>query len=382
MNVRLAIILAFLFFNIGVHAQLVESLFSKVGLSGTITGRISSVATGPQGYTYILFNHGPIELNGDTVPTGGSIAKLNALNEVIWHQDFFSAALGFTSQMAVDHDGNIYFSGHFPNDIQFGTDTLIVTGPYNSGFLTKLDHTGSFQWAKTYANAQCTDLCLRPDGGVVLMGEFDNDLIIENDTHSTAWGTTSQSVFIASYTEDGIKDWSIPLHCISDIRANHLNIDEAGNLYFGGRVHNNYYISDSLFASAGSCEGYWVILSETGSVKQVNYITGPGCEYIADVVPDNLGNVFITGAFALSADFGGTTLTDATGGDIYLAKYDTTGSLEWVSQVEGNGIQWGEQLILDEFGNAFVSGTSEDTIDFAGYTLASAGSKDVIVLKI
>ena len=47
---------------------------------------------------------------------------------------------------------------------------------------------------------------------------------------------------------------------------------------------------------------------------------------------DRFGNVYVTGWFSGTASFGTTNLTSAGDDDIYVAKYNSTGVLQWAKR--------------------------------------------------
>jgi hypothetical protein len=54
------------------------------------------------------------------------------------------------------------------------------------------------------------------------------------------------------------------------------------------------------------------------------------------VATDNSGNIFVTGYFRSTATFGGITFNNfSTLEDIFLVKYDSTGTLLWAKQFGG-----------------------------------------------
>ena len=123
----------------------------------------------------------------------------------------------------------------------------------------------------------------------------------------------------------------------------------------------------------------------TGLAKQAG---GTGSDQGNSVARDAAGNIYVTGSFQGTATFGplpGQTLTSAGVGDIFLAKYDLAGNLQWVKQMGGTGNDTGTDIQVDAAGNVLISGSFNTTVDFdpnAGTSnLTSAGSTDAFVAK-
>ncbi len=97
--------------------------------------------------------------------------------------------------------------------------------------------------------------------------------------------------------------------------------------------------------------------------------TGNNISNATKVGPDQ--NLYVVGQFSSTADFGGTKLTSAGGLDIFVAKYSSSGALQWVAQAGGTGDDAARGVDLDTDGNVYVTGS------FSGVaTFYSANPKD------
>ena len=60
----------------------------------------------------------------------------------------------------------------------------------------------------------------------------------------------------------------------------------------------------------------------------------------------------MTGGFYGTADFGGINATAPAGGDFFLAKYDSAGTVQWVRQNTGAAAsEYGTSVAVDSVGN-------------------------------
>jgi hypothetical protein len=99
------------------------------------------------------------------------------------------------------------------------------------------------------------------------------------------------------------------------------------------------------------------------------------------VAVDPQGNVFTTGYLMGSADFGGGTLTSAGATDVYLAKFSPTGAHLWSKRFGDSAGQAGSDVTVTSDGNVAVTGVFAGTLGFGGPPLGSAGGSDVFVAK-
>src|SRR5689334_18010823 len=60
--------------------------------------------------------------------------------------------------------------------------------------------------------------------------------------------------------------------------------------------------------------------------------SGSSDQYSGAMAVDSAGNVLVTGVFQDSITFGKTTLNSAGDLDVFVAKFDSTGNLQWAKQ--------------------------------------------------
>ena len=119
-----------------------------------------------------------------------------------------------------------------------------------------------------------------------------------------------------------------------------------------------------------------------GAFKWLRPIGGAGTTYANAVAVDSLGNVFVTGNFTQTADFGGQSLASVGLADVFLAKYaGSDGRLLWSVDFGGTGSETGNALRVDAAGNVTLTGYFTNTANFGGRPLVSKGMADVFVAK-
>ncbi|MCK6590533.1 MAG: SBBP repeat-containing protein, partial [Polyangiaceae bacterium] len=101
-----------------------------------------------------------------------------------------------------------------------------------------------------------------------------------------------------------------------------------------------------------------------------------------DIAADSAGNVYITGGFQGTIDLGGGPLTSAGGMDLFIAKFSSSGSHIWSKRFGNAFEQVGRGIAVDAGGNVYVTGYFGGSVDFGGGPLTSAGGRDIFVLKL
>lgn len=104
----------------------------------------------------------------------------------------------------------------------------------------------------------------------------------------------------------------------------------------------------------------------------------------AAVAYDKSGNLLVTGTFAGSINFGGTTLTSSGGDDAFVAKFNPAGQLLWAKKFGDSDVQTASSIGVDANGNVYVTGNFKGAINFGGGNLNAAGALfvDVYLAKL
>lgn len=142
----------------------------------------------------------------------------------------------------------------------------------------------------------------------------------------------------------------------------------SGNITLGAIPHSaplNSFIAQ--FSTDGAYQ--WSIAFNVG-----------GGSLIA-VAVDTADNVYITGQFDGTVNFGGSALTSAGSYDIFLAKYNSAGVHQWSKKFGATMQDTGLAVVIDNANNVIIGGKFQGSVDFGGGALVSAGSTDAFIAK-
>ncbi len=150
--------------------------------------------------------------------------------------------------------------------------------------------------------------------------------------------------------------------------------DGSGNTYTTGYFTSNATFGATTLSSSGSTD---IFLAKTNN--QGNYVWavkagGSGTDRGVNITTDTQGNSYITGYFYGTANFGSTTLTSSGNQDIFIAKYNNAGTLQWAVKAGGSGADVGNGISLDNSGNVLVTGEFKNSATFGTTTLAASGT--------
>lgn len=97
---------------------------------------------------------------------------------------------------------------------------------------------------------------------------------------------------------------------------------------------------------------------------------------------DQEGNFYVTGYFSGALELDDIYLESAGGKDVFYAKFNTTGTLQWVKSAGGPGDDEGLSVITDGSGNIFLAGNFTDAFTIASQVIHSEGQRDVFIAKM
>ena len=160
--------------------------------------------------------------------------------------------------------------------------------------------------------------------------------------------------------------------------------DTAGNVYIVGEYQSSTItFGTATLTNAGGDDIYLVKYDAAGNVKWARGAGGTDIDDAYAVSTDIMGNVYVTGMFAsLSITFDTVTISNLSGADMFLVKYDAAGNALWAKRSGGTGYQAGMGVAADIAGNIYVAGTFvSPTISFGSSTFTNAGGHDIFIVK-
>jgi hypothetical protein len=109
-------------------------------------------------------------------------------------------------------------------------------------------------------------------------------------------------------------------------------------------------------------------------------------DYGYGVTHDNAGNVYVAGKYEEFANFSGTVLPCQNNHDIFLAKYSSSGTMDWVRTGGGPLGDYAQSVACDGSNYVYIAGEIEgdlSTIVFPGTsdTLKCIGANDIFIAK-
>ena len=119
-----------------------------------------------------------------------------------------------------------------------------------------------------------------------------------------------------------------------------------------------------------------------GNFSSVKQMGGSGIDVGYGVAVDGAGNVVTVGTFQNTINFGGGNLTSAGASDVYIAKFSAAGTHICSLAIGGPGDERANSVAVDASGNIIITGSYQGTVNFGGGIVRTAnGGGDAFVAK-
>jgi hypothetical protein len=155
-------------------------------------------------------------------------------------------------------------------------------------------------------------------------------------------------------------------------------------LAIGGSFTTPIDFGGGPLVPAGQDDAYLALLDPTGGYVWAGRFGDAQPQFLKSVAFDGAGDPVVTGYYGGSIDFGGGPLVAQGTTNVYLAKLDPSGGYLWAKSYGGMYIQQARGVFLDGADNIYLTGDYQGTIDFGGGPLLAAGATptNIFVAKL
>ena len=277
---------------------------------------------------------------GNTESTGAGsadflLAKRDTLGAVQWQRTLGGASSEAGSATAIDSSDNVYVFGN-----------TLSEGPGNTSLvLAKYNSSGAIQWQRILG-----DTGAELGRGIAI--DVSDNIYLAGSTVSEGAGLSD--FFLAKYNTSGTIQWQRILGGAGADDAQAVATDSAGNVYIAGY---------STSSGAGSYDFLFAKYNSSGTIQWQRTLGGTDMEFCRGLTIDSSDNIYLSGE----------TDPGAGGGDDFLvAKYNSSGTIQWQRTLGGSGTDDGHGIVVDSSDNVYVFGDSNSE---------GEGSDDFVIAK-
>ncbi|AWV99546.1 SBBP repeat-containing protein [Arcticibacterium luteifluviistationis] len=285
--------------------------------------------------------------------------------------------------VAVDGSGDVYIAGYYADTATFGVTSIISAGGFDM-FIAKYNANGSLQWVKSAGGASADlgqSIKVDDSGNIYVVGYYAGTATFGSTSISSAG---SYDIFVAKYTPNGTLNWVQSAGGASNDYGKSVAVDGSGNVYITGYYAGTATFGSTSFRSAGGTDVFVAKYNAGGALEWVQSGGGRNNDYSYSVAVDGSGGVYITGDFFYTATFGTRSISGAGIYDVFLARYNTSGHLLWVKAFGGEtsgDYCQALSVTVDDLGLVYITGSFLGTALFGDISVNSVGGTDIFVAK-
>ena len=326
-----------------------------------------------------LVSHGGVDL---------FLAKYDSLGNILWAVNAGGVNDEVAGGLALDEQGNVLITGKIMGDAYFGADTLADPVPGGSDvLLAKYDAEGNFIWAKRSggnSGGEGRQMALDAAGNIYVTGYFMGQIDFGGIIHNSG-----RCPFLTKYDADGTVLWSVAPNAVSGEGTGLAVTAEGGAIitgfFFDGQIQ---FSGEQLLAPNHEAEIYLVRYDTQGSLQWARSAGGLGRQKPSRLALDPEGRIIMGGFFNAPTEFGPYTLTPEGETDAFVAFWSSNGdvlSLTGMGSSQQIPLYYEEVVnvvTVDPSGTIYLTGTFKGTATFAPHTITSTGNADMFIARM
>ncbi|MBI2271759.1 MAG: SBBP repeat-containing protein [Bacteroidetes bacterium] len=325
--------------------------------------------------------------------TDAFVVKMDPGGTLLWSTYYGGTQDDNGNDISTDATGNIIVAGAtYSPTLPLGPSAgnLVHQNTYGGScdaFLLKLDPSGTLLWATFYGGSGYdigTSVTIFGNNVYLYGATYSNTGISKAGAFQLA-RSGGKDVFTVQFASNGTRNWATYVGGTMDETSGGVACDLLGNIYIAGFTRStNFPVSAGhQMVSGGLLDAFLFKFNSSGMRLWSTYYGGADNDIGVAVATDTLNNVAIGGyTKSLSAIAAGAAYQAINGGwalgfgDGFIAKFNSTGIVQWGTYFGGNKDEWPFDMAIDKANNIYVYGEWEDT-DAGNYPISSCAYQSV-----
>jgi hypothetical protein len=359
------------------HSMTLDKTNNYVYVAGEVEG-YNDIITFP-GSTFTLNTFGDNDIFVSKYDLSGNLLWVKSAG---WVKN--EKALGVT----YDNSGNVYICGYFTDTTKFSGPYIISKGGHDI-FVAKYDGSGNLQWVQTTGSSgrdEALSIKCDANGDVYVCGLMSSGCMFGSTTFTCS--PNYLDAFIVKYSPSGSVIWAKSGGGSYDDVAWSLTIDNNNKIFVAGEFNAYAVFSGSPLTTAGNADIFIASYDGSGNLQWIKQAGGTLIDRARGIGTDG-SNLFITGQFGSTANFGSYAVTAVDSSDIFMASLSNNGTFQWVSAVGGPpdapeslGYESGIAIHGETNGNVYATGALLSGGVFGGTTLMPYSRTDMFLTKL
>ena len=170
----------------------------------------------------------------------------------------------------------------------------------------------------------------------------------------------------------------------ASVKPSDISIDSSNNILLSGTYDGTIDFGDGFLIS-GTTNIFLAKFNSdaTQILWSVGFDDGQSGTTLmpSGSVSDSSGNTYLTGYFRFQTDFGGFSLTPVSGFDMFLVKFDPTGTILWAKKYGSFGNEEPKSIATNSNDEIIVGGQFVGSSNLGGSNLSNNGADDIFLAK-
>jgi hypothetical protein len=255
--------------------------------------------------------------------------------EVLWIKQFETNE-GCGVEKVLIKESRVYVALQFQGSLEI-EDTILQSEGLFDLALVSYDIEGNLIWvlqAGSNNTDNTTALELTQDGRIIWTGLFWDELSLDEEKYLVT--VRSRAIFVASVdAENGNVNWCNLIQGEGIKESHTIASDSSGNVLVGGFFNVSLFVDTIGIQSNSGSAGYFVVFNGEGRLVQHLVTEGTGFgEILAAQMSED--RIYISGTYTGNVVIGSETISGPLlDTDIFLAAFDKSGGLVWLSTATG-----------------------------------------------
>ncbi len=286
------------------------------------------------------------------------LISYDSAGDARWQKQLGTSSDDWAFGMAVDSQNNVYLTGKTEG---------ALTGSNQGGsdiFLVKYNSIGEHQWTRqegSTSNEVAYAIAIDSSDMIYITGHTEGQL-------GSLANSGERDIFVMQWSSSGTLQWTYQTGTDQDDYARGITIDATDNILVTG-----YSFGDFVSSNLGSSDLILFNLQSDGDLVWKRQFGSDKKELGKAVLVDDDGNIFVAGVTAGSLN----CKSNYGFSDVFLVKYDSGGTWQWVTQYGSVGLDYGKSLLLDSNNELQLAGWTNGSLD----TNLSSGNNDLLIFK-
>jgi hypothetical protein len=297
----------------------------------------------------------------------GFIVKFNGNGQRVWGSYLGGSGSEYVLGITVDNEGRVLVLGETTSSdypVFGGGDN--VYGGQGDVFITCINGMASLYWSTFFGGEN-----IETAGGIgydalndriYITGSTASVTGIASSGQQTTYGGGLKDGYIAAFNELGVMSWATYVGGVGTDIAEQCSSDIYGNIYLVGTTSSNGFATVGAFQpsfAGGVSDAFMAKYSSTGILNWRSYFGGPGADVGSSMVADAVGNIYFGGQTnSAGLAINGFQTSVQGGTDLFLTKFTVEGTPQWATYYGGAGNEELRFLSIDPMQKILFAGSA------------------------